>query len=114
MQNWKPMMLDVSYRDDIMLFIGREDKALQRCTLSARSMPGDGQDHRFGPVLLSSHPSSGRKAKNLLNWGEAPTRSKEPKQTISLRHMAASEGGCGVPHRRHARFSFPQRVLLTI
>ena len=28
-----------------MRSIDREDKALQRCTLSARSMPGDGQEH---------------------------------------------------------------------
>jgi hypothetical protein len=46
---------------------GNEDKAPQRCTLSVRSMPGDGQEHWLGPVLLPSHPSSGFKAKNLLN-----------------------------------------------
>jgi hypothetical protein len=86
------MMLDVSYSDDIMLFIGREDKALQRCTLSARSMPGDGQEHWLGPVLLPSPPSSGLKAKNLLSWGKAPSLSTKPEFTLQRGHMSRFPG----------------------
>ena len=71
--------------------IGREDKALQRCTLSARSMPGDGQEHRLRPVLLPSHPSSGSKAKNLLNWGKAPTQVNEKNYPCAVGHMSHSE-----------------------
>jgi hypothetical protein len=68
--------------------IGREDKALQRCTLSARSMPGDGQERRLPPVLLPSHPSSGSKATNLLNWGAAPSQAKEWNYPQAVGHMS--------------------------
>ena len=68
--------------------IGREDKALQRCTLSARSMPGDGQEHRPRLVLLPSDPSSGRKATNLLNWGAAPSQAKEWNYPQAVGHMS--------------------------
>ena len=68
--------------------IGREDKALQRCTLSARSMPGDGQEHRLRPVLLPSHPSSGRKATNLLTWGAAPSQPTEWNYPRAVGHMS--------------------------
>jgi hypothetical protein len=78
-------MIDSIRTRDRIATIGREDKALQRCTLSARSMPGDGQEHRRHPVLLPSHPSSGPKAKNLLNWGEAPTQ-------VNARHYPSAVG----------------------
>ena len=68
--------------------IGREDKALQRCTLSARSMPGDGQEHRLRLVLLSSDPSSGRKATNLLAWGAAPSQVKIRNYPRAVGHMS--------------------------
>ena len=68
--------------------VGREDKALQRCTLSARSMPGDGQGHRPRLVLLPSHSSSGPKAKNLLNWGEAPTQVNAKDYSSAVGHMS--------------------------
>ena len=68
--------------------VGREDKALQRCTLSARSMPGDGQEHRPRPTLLPSHTSSGPKAKNLLNWGEAPTQVNAKDYSSAVGHMS--------------------------
>jgi len=68
--------------------IGREDKALQRCTLSARSMPGDGQEHRLPPVLLPSHPSSGCKATNLLNWGVAPSQDQKRNYLRAVGHMS--------------------------
>jgi len=72
--------------------IGREGKALQRCTLSARSMPGDGQQHWLQPVLLPSHPSFGRKATNLLNWGEAPSPITGWNHYPPVGHMSTSMG----------------------
>jgi len=68
--------------------VDREDKALQRCTLSARSMPGDGREHWLRPVLLPSHPSSGLNAKNLLSWGEAPNQAKESNYPRAVGHMS--------------------------
>ena len=60
----------------------------QRCTLSARSMPGDGQEHRLQPVLLPSHPSSGPKATNLLTWDAAPGQAKETNYPGAVGHMS--------------------------
>jgi len=56
--------------------VAREDKALQRCNLSARSMPGDGQEYMPCHMLLPFRSSSGPKAINLLNWCKAPTKAK--------------------------------------
>ena len=74
--------------------IDREDKALQRCNPSARSMPGDGQEHRPRLVLLPSHSSSGSKAKNLLNWGEAPTQVDANDYPSAVGHMSTLVGRC--------------------
>jgi hypothetical protein len=68
--------------------VDREDKALQRCTLSAQSMPGDGQERRLPPVLLPSHPSSGHKATNLLTWGAAPSQTQERNYPPAVGHMS--------------------------
>jgi hypothetical protein len=106
------MMLDVSYSDDIMLFIGREDKALQRCTLSARSMPGDGQEHWLGPVLLPSPPSSGLKAKNLLSWGKAPSLSTKPEFTLQRGHMSRFNRDPSLILRRYLACGAGSGVLL--
>jgi hypothetical protein len=81
-------MVDLVHPCRSIVNIGREDKALQRCTLSARSMPGDGQEHRLPPVLLPSYPSSGRKATNLLNWGAAPSQVKEMNYPRAVGHMS--------------------------
>ncbi len=81
-------MVDLLHLCSTMVTIDREGRALQRCNLSARSMPGDGQEHRLGPVLLPSHPSSGPKATNLLNWGEAPIQGKERNYNPPVRHMS--------------------------
>ena len=81
-------MLDANNSQGRIVNIGREDKALQRCNLSARSMPGDGQEHRHGPVLLPSHPSFGLKATNLLTWGEAPNRAQQDNLNRAVRHMS--------------------------
>jgi len=54
-----------------------DGEALQRCTLSARSMPGDGQEHRLGPVpCLPIH---------LL----APSQAKERNYPPPVGHMSA-------------------------
>jgi hypothetical protein len=81
-------MVDLAREHRSISVVDREDKALQRCTLSARSMPGDGQEHRLGPVLLPSHPSSGHNAKNLLSWGEAPNQAKERNYPRAVGHMS--------------------------
>jgi hypothetical protein len=81
-------MIDPVRTPCTIIDIGREDKALQRCTLSARSMPGDGQEHRLPPVLLPSHPSSGRKATNLLTWGVAPSQAKQVNYLRAVGHMS--------------------------
>jgi hypothetical protein len=81
-------MVDLVRAGRSIVNIGREDKALQRCTLSARSMPGDGQEHRLPPVLLPSPPSSGRKATNLLNWGVAPSQARQMNHLRAVGHMS--------------------------
>jgi hypothetical protein len=43
-------MVDRARQHCSISVVDREDKALQRCTLSARPMPGDGQEHRLRPV----------------------------------------------------------------
>jgi len=68
--------------------IDREDRALQRCNLSARSMPGDGQEHGLAPMLLPSPPSFGSKAVNLPSWGEAPSQANIPKNRLPVGHMS--------------------------
>jgi len=50
--------------------IGREDRAMLRSNLSARSMPEDGQEHVLYHMLLPFRSSFGRKAINLLSWCE--------------------------------------------
>jgi len=80
-------MVDLVRAGRSIVNIGREDKALQRCTLSARSMPGDGQEHRPRLVLLPSDPSSGRKATNLLNWGAAPSQTKDWNYPQAVGHI---------------------------
>jgi len=49
-----------------------------RSNLSARSMPEDGQEHVHSHMLLPSRPSFGCKAKNLLDWCQAPTKVNTP------------------------------------
>jgi hypothetical protein len=81
-------MVDLLCLRITMVTVDREGRALQRCNLSARSMPGDGQEHRRDPVLLPSPPSSGPKAINLLNWGEAPTQGRRRKYNPPVGHMS--------------------------
>ena len=74
-------MLDLSNGHVRMLIVDREDKALLRSNLSARSMPGDGQGHVYCHMLLSSCPSLGSKAINLIVRDEAQNNAKTKKMT---------------------------------
>ena len=81
-------MVDLLYLCSTMVTVDREGRAMLRSNLSARLMPGDGQEHRLGLVLLPSHPSSGSKAINLLSWGEAPSQAKERNYNPPVGHMS--------------------------
>ncbi len=59
-----------------------------RSNLSAWSMPEDGQGHVHCHVLLPSRSSFGHKAKNLLNWCEAPTKAKQAQSSAPVGHMS--------------------------
>jgi len=60
----------------------------QRCNLSARPMPEDGQGHVLSHMLLPSRSSFGYKAINLLSWCEAPIRVKQAKSSAPVGHMS--------------------------
>jgi len=81
-------MLDFNNSQIRIITVGREGKALQRCNLSARSMPEDGQEHVHYHMLLPSRSSFGYKAKNLLNWCEAPTKAKQAQSSAPVGHMS--------------------------
>ncbi len=83
-------MLDLSNQPAIITFVDREDKAMLRSNLSARSMPGDGRGHGYYLMLLSPYPSLGFKAKNLLAWGEATSKAKITKYGPPVGHMSTS------------------------
>jgi len=59
-----------------------------RSNLSARSMPEDGQEHVHSHMLLPSRSSFGCKAKNLLDWCEAPTKVKQARDRPPVGHMS--------------------------
>ena len=67
-------MLDFADRQIRFVTVAREGRALQRCNLSARSMPGDGQEYMSCHMLLPFRSSSGPKAINLLALGFAKAR----------------------------------------
>ena len=69
-------MLDLINKSVIMIFVDREDKAMLRSNLSARSMPGDRQEHVSSYMLLSSCLSLGPKAINLLAGDKVPSKIK--------------------------------------
>ena len=81
-------MLDFSSRQNRIVFIDQEDRALLRSNPSARSMPEDGQEHVLGHMLLLPRSSFGRKAINLLNWCEAPTEVKQVMDRPPVGHMS--------------------------
>ena len=63
-------MVDRLYPCSTIATVDREGRALQRCTLSARSMPRDGQGYMDSHMPLPSCPSFGLKAQNLRYCGE--------------------------------------------
>ena len=81
-------MLDLSNGHVRMLIIDREDKALLRSNLSARSMPGDGQGHVNGHIPLSSYPSLGSKAINLIVRDEVHYQAKTREIDLPVGHMS--------------------------
>ncbi len=81
-------MLDFNDRQNRIVRIGREDRAMLRSNPSARSMPEDGQEHVLYHMLLPSRSSFGCKAVNLLNWCEAPTKVKQAKDSPPVGHMS--------------------------
>ena len=66
----------------------------QRCNLSARPMPEDGQGRMLSHMLLPSRSSFGYKATNLLSWCEAPIRVKQAKSSAPVRHMSVLSIRC--------------------
>ncbi len=81
-------MLDFNNSKSRIEIIDQEDRALLRSNPSAWSMPEDGKEHIFYHMLLSSPSSFGSKAKNLLNWCEAPIRVKQAKSSAPVGHMS--------------------------
>ena len=57
-------MIDLNKHYVIIVAVDREDKARQRCTLIARSMPEERQEYVGIHILLSLCLSFGLKAKN--------------------------------------------------
>jgi hypothetical protein len=80
-------MLDFNNSKSRIEIIDQEDIALLRSNPSAWSMPEDGKEHIFYHMLLSSPSSFGSKAKNLLNWCEAPTKAKQAQSSTPVGHM---------------------------
>ena len=85
-------ILDLNDRQIRIVLVDREDRALLRSNLSARSMPEDGQEHVLYRMLLPSRSSFGCKAINLLNWCEAPTEVKQAKGSPPVGHMSVFNG----------------------
>ena len=83
-------MLDFADRQIRFATVAREDKALQRCNLSARSMPGDGLGYVKGYMLLFSCPSLGSKAINLIVRDEAHYNAKTREIDLPVGHMSIS------------------------
>ena len=81
-------MLEFNNSKSRIEIIDQEDRALLRSNPSAWSMPEDGKEHKFYHMLLSSPSSFGSKAKNLLNWCEAPTKVKHTKSSLPVGHMS--------------------------
>jgi hypothetical protein len=81
-------MLDFADRQIRVVTVAREDKALQRCNLSARSMPGDGQEYVPSHMLLPSCSSSGPKAINLLALGKAQSKVEQRDHDLPGGHMS--------------------------
>ncbi len=80
-------MLDFADRQIRFVTVAREDKALQRCNLSARSMPGDGQEYMPCHIFLPFRSSSGPKATNLFALGKAQSKVELRGNITAVGHM---------------------------
>lgn len=81
-------MLDLNDIQIRIVLVDREDRAMLRSNLSARSTPEDGQEHVLYHMLLPSRSSFGCKAINLLSWCFAPTKAKQAKSSLPVGHMS--------------------------
>ena len=81
-------MLDFADRQIRVVTVAREDKAMQRCNLIARSMPGDGQEYMPCHMLLPFRSSSGPKAINLHALGKAQSMVAQRDNCLPVGHMS--------------------------
>jgi len=81
-------MLDFADRQIRVVTVARENRAMQRCNPSARSMPGDGQEYMPCHMLLPLRSSSGPKAINLLALGKAQSRTLQRDSCLAVGHMS--------------------------
>ena len=61
---------------------------MQRCNLSARSTPGDGQNYMPCHMLLPFRSSSGPKAIDLLALGKVQSRALQRDSCLAVVHMS--------------------------
>jgi len=101
-------MLDFNKRQNRIVLIDREDRAMLRSNPSARSMPEDGQEHVHYHMLLPSRSSFGHKAINLLNWCEAPTKAKQAQSSAPVGHMSVFNDRCCEVHACNPFFLPPR------
>ena len=80
-------MLDLTDRQITVVTVARESRALQGCNPSARSMPGDGQEHIPCYILLPLCSSSGPNAINLLALGKAQSKTSQQDSCLAVGHM---------------------------
>ena len=81
-------MLDFAERQIRVVTVAREDRAMQRCNLSARSMPGDGHEYMPCHMLLPFHSFSGPKAINLFAFGCAQSKAFQRDSCLVVGHMS--------------------------
>jgi hypothetical protein len=81
-------MLDFADRRIRVITVAREGRAMHKCNLSARSMPGDGQEYMSCHILLPFRSSSGPKAINLLALGKAQSKALQRDNCLAVGHMS--------------------------
>jgi len=86
-------MLDLKNNQHRIEIVDQEDRAMQRCNPSAWPMPEDEQEHILNHMLLTSCPSFGQKAINLLIWRMALNE-------ITITRMRTAVGHMSVLYRR--------------
>jgi len=81
-------MPDFADRQIRFVTVAREGRALQRCNLIARSMPGDKQEYMLFHILLPFRSYSGPKAINLLALGRAQSKALQRGSCLAVGHMS--------------------------